>query len=78
MRKMGRSFVLFCLAAVLLTGVASANSAPPDYLLAVKVSNGPEGPYYLDILAEGAGGTDGLGYSYSDEEIRGLLTVFLS
>ena len=60
MRKMGRSFVLFCLAAVLLTGVASANSAPPDYLLAVKVSN------------------DGLGYSYSDEEIRGLLTVFLS
>ena len=77
MRRMGRSFVLFCLAAVLLAGVASANSAPPDYLLAVKVSNGPEGPYYLDILAEGAGGTGGLGYSYSDEEIQGLDAALL-
>ena len=33
--------------------------------------------YYLDILAEGAGGTGGLGYSYSDEEIQGLDAALL-
>lgn len=72
MGKMGRRFALCCLAALLLAGTASANSAPPDYLVAVKVSNGPGGLYYLDLLAEGSGAGDGLAYSYSEEEIQSL------
>ncbi len=72
MEKMGRRLALFCLTAVLLAGTASANSAPPDYLVAVKVSNGPGGLYYLDILAEGTGADGGLVYSYGEEEIQAL------
>lgn len=55
MKRVGRVGVLFFVAAVLLAGTAFANSAPPDYLLVVRLVNAPEEPYYLDLLAEGAG-----------------------
>lgn len=50
MLRVLRTAALFCLAAVLLCGTASANSAPPDYLLAVELVNGPEEPYELRLL----------------------------
>lgn len=50
LKKVVRSFVLFCITAVLLAGTALANSAPPDYRVEVKVVNGPNEPYYLDLL----------------------------
>ena len=58
MKRFGRCFVLFCLFTVLLRSAASANSAPPDYRVAVRVVNGPEEAYYLDLLEQ------------SDEEIE--------
>lgn len=72
MRRIGRNFILLCLTAVLLAGTASANSAPPDCLVAVKVSSRPDELYYVDILAEGTGGDNGLRYSYSEEKIQSL------
>lgn len=65
MKKFGRWASLFCMVAVLLAGMASANSAAPDYLVVVKVSSGPEEPYYLDIIGEGIGGGNGV----SPEEV---------
>ena len=44
MQRLLRTAALFCMTAVLLCGTASANSAPPDYLLLVKLTNGPEEP----------------------------------
>lgn len=55
MKRLGRCVILFCVMAVLLTGTASANSAAPDYRVAVKVVNGPEDVYYLDLLEESGG-----------------------
>lgn len=55
MKRFGRCFVLFCLFAVLLSSAASANSLPPDYRVAVKVVNGPEELYYLDLLEQSDG-----------------------
>lgn len=55
MKRFGRSFALFCLFAVLLSATASANSAAPDYRVVVKVVNGPEELYYLDLLEESEG-----------------------
>lgn len=55
MKRFGRCFVLFCLFAVLLSPTASANSAPPDYRVAVRVVNGPEELYYLDLLEQSGG-----------------------
>lgn len=55
MRRFGRCFALFCLFAVLLSSTASANSAPPDYRVAVRVVNGPGELYYLDLLEQSDG-----------------------
>lgn len=52
MKKFGRCFALFCLFAVLLGTTASANSATPDYRVAVRVVNGVEEVYYLDLLEQ--------------------------
>lgn len=52
MKRFGRFFVLCCLFAALLSQTALANSAPPDYRVAVKVVNGPEELYYLDLLEQ--------------------------
>lgn len=60
MKKFGRRAALFCVTAILLTGIASANSAAPDCLVVVKVRDGPEEPYCLDIVAEGKGGGSGV------------------
>lgn len=59
MRRFGRWFALVCLFAVLLSSTASANSAPPDYRVEVKVVNGPEELYYLDLLEQSDGGRMG-------------------
>lgn len=55
MRRFGRCFALFCLFAVLLSTTALANSAAPDYRVAVRVVNGPEEIYYLDLLEKSDG-----------------------
>lgn len=55
MKRFGRCFALFCLFAVLLSSTASANSAAPDYRVAVRVVNGPEEVYYLDLLEQSDG-----------------------
>lgn len=52
MKQFGRCFVLCCLFAALLSQTALANSAPPDHRVAVKVVNGPEELYYLDLLEQ--------------------------
>ena len=76
MKRFLRLPLLSCLAAVLLTVTAFADTGPKDQLV-VKVENAPEEPYYLDILAEGNYGEDdspfdGLEWSYSDGEIAAL------
>ena len=58
MKRFGRCFVLFCLFAVLLSSTALANSAPPDYRVAIRVVNGPEELYYLDLLEQSDGEID--------------------
>lgn len=55
MKRFGRAFALFCLFSALLSTVALANSAAPDYRIAVKVVNGPNELYYLDLLEESEG-----------------------
>lgn len=55
MKRFGRRFVLFCAVVLLLAGSASANSAAPDYLVVVKVANGPGEPYRLELLREDNG-----------------------
>lgn len=67
MQRLLRTAALLCMAAVLLCGTASANSAPPDYLLAVKVVNGPEEPYELKLLPP-AGMDDSNFYMNQDTE----------
>ena len=76
MKRFLRLPLLSCLAVVLLTVTAFADTGPKDQLV-VKVENAPEEPYYLDILAEGNYGEDdspfdGLEWSYSDGEIAAL------
>ena len=74
MKRFGKSLLLCCVALLLLAGTASADSGPKPQLV-VKVVNGPEEPYYLDILAEGEWGDrgyDGIEWSYSDEEAAAL------
>ena len=55
MKRFGRCFALFCLFTVLLSSPASANSAAPDYRVAVRVVNGPDELYYLDLLEQSDG-----------------------
>lgn len=55
-KRFGKCLALCCLFAALLSQTALANSAPPDYRVEVKVVNGPEGLYYLDLLEEGESG----------------------
>lgn len=55
MQRLLRTAALFCMTALLLCGTASANSAPPDYLLLVKLTNGPEEPYEIEILPQSGG-----------------------
>lgn len=69
MKRFGRRFILLFLAAFLLAGSASANSAPPDYLVVVRVANGPEEPYDLSILAEEPR-TYHLSYSHEEDVHR--------
>lgn len=74
MKRFGKNLLLVCLTAALLAGTASADSGPKPQL-AVRVVNGPDELYYLDILDEGSyeGHTyDGLDWSYSDEAAAAL------
>lgn len=52
MKRCWKSALLFCIMSFLLAGTALADIGPKPQLL-VKLVNGPEEPYYLDILAEG-------------------------
>ena len=60
-QRLLRTAALLCMAAVLLCGTASANSLPPDYLVLVKLTNGPEEPYEMELLPQ-AGGSDVFAY----------------
>ena len=68
---------LFLLAAALLTVSASADFGPKDQLT-VRVENGPEELYYLELLKEGAVSpyadetVGGLKDSYTEEELAAL------
>lgn len=52
MKRLARILTLCFLTAALLAGTAYADFGPKPQLT-VKVENGPEEPYYLDLLAEG-------------------------
>ena len=52
MRRSLRSLLFLLLAVSLLTIPAFADMGPKSQLI-VRVENGPEGLYYLDLLAEG-------------------------
>lgn len=69
MKRLGRRFVLFCLFAVLLSSTASANSAAPDYRVAVKVVNAPEELYYLDLLEQSDGKIEIFAHEGMDREL---------
>lgn len=74
MKRLGRMLALFCLTALFLAGTAAADAGPKPQLI-VRIVNGPEELYYLDILAQGEyqGHTyDGVQWSYSDEEAAAL------
>ncbi len=75
MKRLGRSFLLFCMAALLLAGTALANSAPPDYRVDVKVINGPGEAYYLDLLEQAGGGRTGNPPEGLDQELLGAMAA---
>ena len=58
LKRFGKCLALFYLFAVLLCTAASANSAAPDYRVAVKVAHAPDELYYLDLLEESDGEAD--------------------
>ncbi len=76
MRGNLHSILLFLLAAVLLAGTALADTGPKPQL-AVKVVNGPEEPYYLDLLAEGGSG-NGLSQKERDALDQKMLSALLA
>ena len=69
MKRVGRISIVSFIAAMLLAGTAFANSAPPEYLLVVRLVNGPDEPYYLDILTKKAGDSV---YRDSNEALAGV------
>lgn len=69
MKRFGRCFVLLCLFTVLLSSTASANSAAPDYRVAVKVVHGPEELYYLDLLEQSDGEIEIFNLEGMDQEL---------
>ena len=71
-----KSALLFCIVSLLLAGTALADSGPKPQLV-VKVLNGPEEPYYLDLLAEGGGG-NGLSQEERNALDQDMLSALLS
>ena len=71
MKRMIRTLTLAALAACLLTVSALADSGPKD-LLTVKVTNAPEGLYYLDILEPDMAGADPCGNNRREDENQPL------
>ncbi len=70
MKKFWKTLLLFCITALLLTEIALANSAPPDYLQIVKIKNPPEEPYHLFLLAEEKNSrSDGLSFRGLNENM---------
>ena len=69
MKRVGRISIVSFIAAMLLAGTAFANSAPPEYLLVVRLVNGPDEPSYLDILTKEAGDSV---YRDSNEALAGV------
>ena len=76
MKRFLKSFPLICLLAALLAGTALADSGPKPQLV-VKVLNGPEEPYYLDLLAEGGGG-NGLSQEERNALDQDMLSALLA
>ena len=72
MKRFLRWLPLFCLLASLLAGTALADFGPKPQLV-VRVVNGPEEDYYLDLLAEGelSGGWEGPGWDVEQAMKRG-------
>lgn len=71
-----KSALLFCIVSLLLAGTALADSGPKPQLV-VKVLNGPEEPYYLDLLAEGGGG-NGLSQEERNALDQDMLSALLA
>lgn len=69
MNRSFRAAVFLCLSALLLTLTAFADMGPKAQLI-VRVTNKPEEPYYLDLLAQDSGGS--LHESLSGEERAAL------
>lgn len=67
MKRFARIFTLCCLTAALLAGTAYADFGPKPQLT-VKMENGPEEPYYLDLLAEGVLSGGWVGPSWDVEQ----------
>ena len=72
MKRTARFLAILCLTAVLLAGTAFADFGPKPQLT-VQVVNGPEEPYYLDLLAEGElrGGWEGPSWDVEQAMERG-------
>ena len=78
MKRFARTFALCSLMAALLAGTARADFGPKPQLT-VKVENGPEELYYLDLLAEGelSGGWEGPGWDVEQAMKRGEIDLEL-
>ena len=68
MKRSLRPLLFLLLAVTVLTTTAFADMGPKSQLV-VRIENGPEEPYYLDILAEGSGARYG---TLSHEELAEL------
>lgn len=78
MKRLARCLAVFCLVLALLSGTARADFGPKPQLT-VKVENGPEEPYYLDLLAEGelSGGWEGPSWDVEQALERGEIDLEL-
>ncbi|MBD5162986.1 MAG: hypothetical protein HDT14_13450 [Oscillibacter sp.] len=78
MKRFARILALCCLTAALLAGTAYADVGPKPQLT-VRVENGPDEPYYLDLLAEGAlnGGWEGPSWDVEQAMERGEIDLAL-
>lgn len=73
MKRFGKCLTLFCLFAALLSATASANSAAPDYRVAIRVVNAPDELYYLDILEKSDGEAEIFYRDGLDQELQEAL-----
>ena len=76
MKKRMKTAILVLLTMVLLSGTAFADTGPKPALL-VRVENGPEEPYYLDLLEEDQEGRTSF-HNLDDEDLASLDPAMLA